>query len=37
MKIQNTLDKQWLEILEPEMEENYFKEIKQKIVKDLNS
>jgi hypothetical protein len=37
MKLQNSLDPEWLEILEPEMKQPYFTEIKQKIVLDLNA
>ena len=37
MKLTENLDKEWLEILEPEIKKDYFKNIKQKIVDDINN
>lgn len=37
MTLQSILDKEWLEILEPEIQKPYFQEIKQKIVDDINA
>lgn len=37
MKLENYLDKDWLELLSPEMEKEYFLDIRKKIVQDINS
>lgn len=37
MKLKDSLDKEWYEILKDEIEKEYFIEIKKKIVEDINS
>ena len=37
MKLENYLDKDWLEIIIPEIKKEYFLKIKEKIVEDINS
>jgi uracil-DNA glycosylase len=37
MSLQSNLDQEWLEILTPEMEKEYFKDIKKRLVGDINS
>lgn len=37
MKLQNKLDKEWLSILEPEIEKDYFQDIKKRLVEDINA
>jgi uracil-DNA glycosylase len=35
--IETILDKEWLEILTPEMQKPYFQEIKKRLVDDINA
>lgn len=37
MKLTDNLDKEWLEILEAEIQKDYFKDIRQRIVDDINA
>jgi uracil-DNA glycosylase len=37
MKLQNSLDKDWLEILTPEIQKSYFQDIKKRLVSDINA